>query len=126
MHQAGQQATSTQNFQIAVGGQVINLGAIDTGAGEADSLTNLNTAFQGSAVLRAANLQAIDDGTGNIEIVSGNGTQFRLNTFAGSGADLLGFPDGVDSAATATLTATSQNSTIRPASIPAAPPPAAS
>ena len=92
---AGQQATSTQNFQIAVGSQVINLGAIDTGAGEANSLSNLNTAFQSSAVLRAANLQAIDDGTGNVEIVSGNGTQFRLNTFAGSGAASFGFPDGV-------------------------------
>ncbi|MEI9973594.1 MAG: flagellin [Ignavibacteriota bacterium] len=111
---AGQQASSTQNFQIAVGNQVVNLGEIDAGAGEANSLTNLNTAFQGNAVLRAANLQAIDDGTGNIEIVSGNGTQFRLNTFAGSGAASFGFPDGVDSAATATLTATSQNGADSP------------
>ena len=111
---AGQQATSTQNFQIAIGSQVVSLGPIDTGAGEANSLTNLNTAFQTSPVLLAANLQAVDDGTGNIKIVSGNGTDFRLNTFAGSGAASFGFPDGVDSAATATLTATSQNGSDAP------------
>ena len=110
---AGQQASATQNFQIAVGSQVVNLGAIDSGAGEANSLSDLNTAFQGSAVLRAANLQAVDN-NGNVEIISGNGTNFRLNTFAGSGPASFGFTDGVDSAATATLAATAQNGAATP------------
>jgi flagellin len=110
---AGQTASATQNFQIAIGSQVVSLGAINTGAGEANALSNLNTAFQGNAVLRAANLQAVDN-AGNIEIVSGNGTDFRLNTFAGSGPASFGFTDGVDSAATATLTATSQTTADSP------------
>jgi flagellin len=110
---AGQQAGATQNFQIAVGGQTVDLGAINTGAGEANALSNLNTAFQGSAVLRAANLQAVDNG-GNVEIISGNGTSFRLNTFGSSVPNAFGFADGVDSAATATLTATAQNGANSP------------
>jgi flagellin len=112
---AGQQAGATQNFQIAVGGQVVALNNIGTGASEATALSNLNTAFQGNAVLRAADLQAIDNGSGNVEIVSGNGTGFRLNAFGSSGgANAFGFTDGVDSEATATLNATAQTDSSSP------------
>ncbi|SPE30210.1 putative Flagellin domain protein [Candidatus Sulfopaludibacter sp. SbA3] len=106
-------ATDTQNFQIGIGNQVVDLGALTVGASEATALSALNTAFQSNSLTRAANLSAVDN-AGNVEIVSGNGTSFRLNTYGSTTAASFGFPDGVNSAAVATLTATAENGANAP------------
>jgi flagellin len=93
-------AGESQNVQIAVGDQVVDLGAISAGASEAEGITNLNTAIQGNSVLKAAGIVAQDDGAGNIQLVS-NGTNFRVNAYGATGTGVgLGFTNpatGVDS-----------------------------
>ena len=110
-------AAATQNVQIAIGSQVADLGALSTGAAEQNTLSNLNTALQANALTRAANITAVDNG-GNVELVSGNGTSFRLNVFGDATDTGFGFAgaaaQGVDSASVATLTATAQNGSSSP------------
>ena len=116
---AGAPATgaASQDVQIAIGGQVANLGVLNTGAAEQNTLSALNTALQGNALTRAANISAVDNG-GNVELVSGNGTSFRLNVFGDSADTGFGFAtaagQGVDSASVGTLTATAQTGSDSP------------
>lgn len=86
----GASNAATQGVEISLnGGAAINLGVL-TGTGtEATDLSTLNTAFQSNAALSAAGISAVDNG-GNIEIVSQNGTNFRLNLYGGTG-DAFGF-----------------------------------
>ncbi len=111
-------AGATQNVQIGIGSQVVDLGALNTGADEASALTNLNTALQSNVLTRAANISAVDDGAGNIKLVSGNNTSFRLNVFGDAADTGFGFAaaagQGVDSASVSTLTASSQNGSASP------------
>ncbi len=85
--------SKTQGVNISLnGGATINLGTLTGGATEVAQLSSLNTAFSGNAAATAAGLTAIDSTTtpGNVEIVSTNGTSFRMNTVGGSG-DAFGF-----------------------------------
>lgn len=91
-------ANDSQTIQIAVGGQVANLGSLSVGATEATALSALNTALQGNALTRSAGIIAQDDGAGNIELVSNNSTSFRLNAY-GAATNGFGFANGVNSAA---------------------------
>ncbi|MEI9973593.1 MAG: flagellin [Ignavibacteriota bacterium] len=116
---AGAAATAsvTQNVQIAIGGQVADLGVLNTGAAEQNTLSALNTALQSNALTRAANITAVDNG-GNVELVSGNGTAFRLNVYGDAADTGFGFAtaagQGVDSSSLATLTATAQTGSGSP------------
>lgn len=107
-------ANDASGIEIAIGSQVANLGAVNVGATELTGLANLNTALQSNALTRAANITAIDNG-GKIELVSGNGTQFRLNAY-GQATNGLGFgtATSVASSATATLTATAETGSASP------------
>jgi flagellin len=111
-------ANSTQNVQVAIGNQVVDLGAIAAGANETSAITALNVALGSNALTRSAAIGAIDNGSGKIEIVSGNGTNFRLNVFGDAADKGFGFAgaaaQGVDSASTATLTATAENGSASP------------
>ncbi len=106
--------TESQHVQIAIGSQVADLGNLSVGASEASALSALNTALQGNALTRAANISAVDN-AGKIELVSGNSTSFRVNAY---GAATTGFGFGtatsVNSAATATLTATAEQGSNSP------------
>ncbi len=106
--------TASQHVQIAIGSQVADLGTLSVGASEASALSALNTALQGNALTRAANISAVDN-AGKIELVSGNSTSFRVNAY---GAATTGFGFGtatsVNSAATATLTATAEQGSNSP------------
>ncbi|SPE39252.1 putative Flagellin domain protein [Candidatus Sulfopaludibacter sp. SbA3] len=106
-------ATDTQNFDVAIGSQVASFNGLIVGASEATALSALNTAFQSNSLTRAANLSAVDNG-GDIEIVSGNNTSFRLNAYGSTTAASFGFTDGVTSGNVATLTASAMNSTGAP------------
>ena len=58
-----------QNVQIAIGGQVADLGSLNTGAAEQNTLSVLNTALQGNALTCAANISKKPWTTaGNVEI----------------------------------------------------------
>ncbi len=99
-------ASTTQGVQISLnGGATIDLGTLTGGATEQAQLSALNTAFTGNAATNAAGLAAIDSTTtpGNIEIISTAGTNFRLNTYGGTG-DAFGF-GATPAAATATSAA---------------------
>jgi flagellin len=90
----------TQNVEISLnGGAAINLGPLTGTGAEATDLSALNTAFQGNAALSAAGISAVDNGSGDIKIVSQNGTNFRLNLSGGTG-DAFGF--GASNAGAAT------------------------
>jgi flagellin len=112
-------AAATQNVQIAIGGQVADLGSLTSSATENTALTNLNTALQGNALTAAAGLVAIDDpaNAGKIKIVSTNGTNFRLNVYGASDGGHVGFgltasdQYAVNSAAVATIAADTQAGT---------------
>jgi flagellin len=85
--------SATQGINISLnGGATINFGTLTGGATEVAQLSSLNTAFSGNAAATAAGLTAIDSTTtpGNVEIVSTNGTSFRMNTVGGTG-DAFGF-----------------------------------
>ena len=82
-------AVDTQNVQIAIGGQIADLGPLGSTGVEATDLSTLNQALQGNALTRAASISAIDNG-GKIELTSNNGTAFRLNVYGGA-ADGFGF-----------------------------------
>jgi flagellin len=82
-------AADSQNIQIAIGNQVADLGSVGVGAAIANSIGNLNTAFQSNALTRAAGLTAVDNG-GKVEIESNNSTAFRLNAY-GAGTNGFGF-----------------------------------
>ena len=107
--------TENQNVQIAIGSQVADLGAIATGTTETAALSNLNTALQGNALTRAANITAVDNG-GKIELVSGNSTSFRLNVYGGTttGFGFTATTGGVNSASVATLTASAEQGSASP------------
>jgi len=86
-------ASATQALEISInGGATINFGTLTGGTTEVAQLSALNTAFSGNAAASAAGLTAIDSTTtpGNVEIVSTNGTYFRMNTVGGTG-DAFGF-----------------------------------
>jgi flagellin len=89
---------------------------VNTGASETTAITNLNNALQGNVLTRAANITAVDNGAGKITLVSGNGTNFRLNAFGAANAGFGFVPSGqgVDSASVGTLTASSQNGSASP------------
>jgi flagellin len=85
--------SKTQGINISLnGGANINFGTLTGGTTEVAQLSALNTAFSGNAAATAAGLTAIDSTTtpGNVEIVSTNGTSFRMNTVGGTG-DAFGF-----------------------------------
>ncbi|HEV1287821.1 MAG TPA: flagellin, partial [Bryobacteraceae bacterium] len=83
-------ASKTQGINISLnGGATINFGTLTGGTTEVAQLSSLNTAFSGNAAASAAGLTAIDNG-GKVEIVSTNGTSFRMNTVGGTG-DAFGF-----------------------------------
>jgi flagellin len=110
-------ASTTQGVQISLnGGATIDLGVLTGGATEQAQLSALNTAFSGNAAASAAGLTAIDSTTtaGNIEIVSTAGTNFRLNTYGGTG-DAFGF-----GATPAAVSATSASDVLTLGTAPAA------
>ncbi len=79
-------AAQTQGVEISLnGGAGIDLGVLTSSATEATALSTLNAAFQGNAALSAAGISAVDNGSGDIKIVSQNGTNFRLNLYGGTG-----------------------------------------
>jgi flagellin len=83
-------ASKTQGINISLnGGANINLGTLTGGTTELAQLASLNTALSGNAATSAAGLTAIDN-AGKVEIVSSNGTSFRMNTVGGTG-DAFGF-----------------------------------
>jgi flagellin len=83
-------ASTTQGVNISLnGGANINLGTLTGGTTELAQLSSLNTAFSGNAATSAAGLTAIDN-AGKVEIISTNGTSFRMNTVGGTG-DAFGF-----------------------------------
>jgi flagellin len=85
--------SATQGINISLnGGATINFGTLTGGTTEVAQLSALNTAFSGNAAATAAGLTAVDSTTtpGNVEIVSTNGTSFRMNTVGGTG-DAFGF-----------------------------------
>jgi flagellin len=79
----------SQTLEISVnGGTKINLGSLTaTGTIETD-ISTLNNAIQSNATLRAAGVVARDNG-GNVEFVSRNGDNIRINTIGGT--DAFGF-----------------------------------
>jgi flagellin len=82
--------SATQGVNISLnGGANINLGTLTGGTTELAQLSSLNTAFSGNAAASAAGLTAIDN-AGKVEIISTNGTSFRMNTVGGTG-DAFGF-----------------------------------
>jgi flagellin len=96
-------AGESQNVQIAVGDQVVDLGAISAGATEAEGITNLNSAIQSNSVLKAAGIVAQDDGAGNIQLAS-NGTNFRVNAYGATGTGVgLGFANAAGGADSSSL-----------------------
>ena len=107
-------ATDTQHIQIAIGGQVADLGALSTGATETTAITALNTALQGNVLTRAAGITA-EDNAGSIELVSNTGTAFRVNAY---GATTTGFGFGsinsVDSSTVAAVTGSAQTAAGTP------------
>jgi flagellin len=110
-------ASATQGIEISLnGGTTIDLGVLTGGATEQAQLSALNTAFSGNAALSAAGLTAIDSTTtpGNIEIISTAGTNFRLNTYGGTG-DAFGF-----GATPAAVSATSTSDALTLGTAPAA------
>jgi flagellin len=110
-------AGTTQNIQIAIGSQVADLGAVNSGTSETQALTNLNAALQGNALTRAANITAVDNGSGNIELTSGNGTAFRLNAYGDATDAGFGFVAagaGANSASSATLSASAEQGSASP------------
>ncbi len=113
---AGPTASATQNVQIAIGSQIADLGALSTGADETAALSNLNIALQGNALTRAANISAVDDGTGNIKLVSGNGTSFRLNVYGDAADTGFGFAAAAAQGVTSlpSFSATAQNGSASP------------
>ncbi len=117
---ASASVAATQNVQIAIGNQVVTFTGLTSSATEATSLSNLNTAFQGNALTRAAGITAVDNGSGVINIVSNNSTNFRVNVYGASDGSHVGFgiiasdANSVDSAATATLTATAETGSTSP------------
>jgi flagellin len=83
----------TQGLQVSLnGGATIDFGTLTGGTTEVAQLSSLNAAFAANAAAGAAGLAAIDSTTtpGNVEIISTNGTNFRLNTYGGTG-DAFGF-----------------------------------
>ncbi len=104
-------AGDQQNIQIAIGGQVADLGQLSVGTSETTAIDNLNTALQSNALTRAAGITAEDNGAGNIELVSNNNTSFRLNAYGANGTGVgFGFTNGaVNSAALGAVTGSAQN-----------------
>jgi flagellin len=102
---------ATQDVQIGIGSQLVDLGSLAVGANETAAINTLNGALQGNALTRAANITAIDNGSGNITLTSGNGTNFRLNVNGAGASAGFGFVTGTTggvaaTTSTATLTAT--------------------
>lgn len=108
-------AADTQHVQIAIGNQVADLGVLNVGATETTAITNLNAALQGNVLTRAAGITAQDNG-GKIELVTNNGTNFRVNAF-GAGTNGFGFTQtagSVDSSALGSVAGSAQTSTGTP------------
>jgi flagellin len=100
---------ATQDVQIGIGSQLVDLGNLAVGANETAAITTLNGALQGNALTRAANITAIDNG-GNIELTSGNGTDFRLNVNGNVGGTGAGF--GFNATTVAGVAATTSTATL--------------
>ncbi len=82
--------SKTQGINLSLnGGANINLSTLTGGTTEVAQLSSLNTALSGNAAATAAGLTAVDN-AGKVEIVSSNGTSFRMNTVGGTG-DAFGF-----------------------------------
>ncbi len=115
-------AADTQDVQIAIGSQVVNLGQLSTGATETTAIAALNTALQGNSLTRAAGIVAQDSTTtpGSIELISNNNTAFRVNAYNATVGTGFGFgtPEGtaaglatVNSAGLGALTASAETAT---------------
>src|SRR6185312_5234094 len=102
-------SAATQGLAISInGGATIDLGVKTGAATELANLTTLNNAIQGNAALRAAGMVAVDNGAGKITLQSTNGTDFRLQTYNGGGAngDAFGFGAATTAATSATAATT--------------------
>ena len=108
-------ASDTQDVQIAVGNQVADLGTLSTGLTETTAITALNTALQGNTLTRAAGITAQDNG-GQIELISNNSTNFRVNAQPASVTNGFGFgtATSVDSSALGSVAGSAQTSTGTP------------
>jgi flagellin len=109
-------ASKTQGVQISLnGGATIDLGVLTAGATELTGLAALNAAFAGNAATSAAGLTATDSTTttGDITISSANGTNFRINTYGGTG-DAFGL-GATPPAMTATSASDVLTTTVAPA-----------
>ena len=81
-------ASKTQGLQISLnGGSTVDLGVLTAGATQATAITALNTAFSANSALSAAGLTAVANGTTKITIESNSATptNFRINTYGGTG-----------------------------------------
>jgi flagellin len=80
-------ASKTQGLQISLnGGATIDLGVLTGGATQVTQLSALNAAFSANTALSAAGITAVASGA-NIKIESNSATptDFRINTYGGSG-----------------------------------------
>ena len=108
-------AADSQHVQIAIGNQVADLGSLNVGATETTAITNLNAALQSNVLTRAAGITAQDNG-GKIELVTNNGTNFRVNAY-GAATTGFGFTQtagSVDSSALGSVAGSAQTSTGTP------------
>ncbi len=108
-------AADTQHVQIAIGNQVADLGVLNVGATETTAITALNTALQGNVLTRTAGITA-QDNAGKIELVTNNGTNFRVNAFGATtnGFGLTQTATSVDSSTLGAVTGTAQTGTGTP------------
>jgi flagellin len=91
-------AAGSQTVEISVnGGTKISLGSLTATGTIGTDVDTLNNAIQANSTLRAAGVIARDNGAGNVQLVSRNGDNIRVNTIGGT--DAFGF--GITGAASA-------------------------
>jgi flagellin len=80
-------ASKTQGLQISLnGGATIDLGVLTGGATQLTQISALNTAFSANSALSAAGITAVASGADiKIESNSATPTDFRINTYGGTG-----------------------------------------
>jgi flagellin len=83
-------AAGSQTVEISInGGTKISLGSLTAVGTIGTDVDTLNNAIQQNATLRASGIIARDNGAGNVELVSRNGDNIRVNTIGGT--DAFGF-----------------------------------
>ena len=89
-------AAGSQTVELSVnGGTKISLGSLTATGTIGTDVDTLNTAIQNNASLRASGVIARDDGSGNVQLVSRNGDNIRVNTVGGTNAFGFGITGAV-------------------------------